>query len=112
MSSITFRMVLGITLALLASIVFARAFAGSDASTTVPLWFIPVLYVLARRYGFFVSVIGSLLCAFVFAHMLFDPTGSWHVQDAAARRSLLWMIIGAVSMSYFLTPPHSEGRDS
>ncbi len=111
MSSSTFRMMIGVTLALVASFAFARAFAGSDTSTTVPLWFIPVLYVLARRYGFFVSVIGSLLCAFVFAHSLFDPMGSWHVEDTAARRSLLWMIIGSISVSYFLTPPHSE-RDS
>jgi K+-sensing histidine kinase KdpD len=77
-------------------------------STALPLWFILVLFFLAWRYGFAAGVIGSVVCAFVFAHYLFDPTGSWHVQDAAARRNLFWMVLGAIVMSYLLMPPPSE----
>ena len=87
-------------------------FAGSDLSRMLPLWFIPVLFLLARQYGFAVGVIGALLCAFVFAHFLFDPTGSWHVDDAAARRNLLWMIAGVTVISYLLIPPSSQRKDS
>ena len=51
-----------------------------------------------------VAVIGSLLCAFIFAHWLFEPTGSWRVEDFAARRSLLWMVVGTIVLSYLFAP--------
>ena len=108
----TFRVLTGIVLALAASLISVRIFAGTDARTAVPLWFILVLYVLAWRYGFAAGVIGSLLCAFVFAHFLFDPTRSWHVEDAAARKSLLWMVVGTTAISYLLTPPDSQQKGS
>jgi K+-sensing histidine kinase KdpD len=92
----------------MASFLSARAFVGTAMSTALPLWFILVLLFLAWRYGVAAGVIGSLVCAFVFAHFLFDPTGSWHVQDEVARRNLLWMVLGAVAMSYLLVPPQSE----
>lgn len=111
LNSATLRVLIGATLALSASWAAAKLFAGSDAGKVVPLWFILVLYVLARRYGFVAGVIGSLLCTFMFAHFMFDPTGSWHVEDEAARRNLLWMVVGAVAVSYLLTPSHSEPND-
>jgi K+-sensing histidine kinase KdpD len=101
-----------VLLALAASFGLAWLFAGTKGSTAVPLWFIVVLYALARRYGFAVGVIGSLLCAFVFAHFLFDPTGNWHVEDVAARRNLVWMIAGATAVSYLLAPPSSQRKGS
>lgn len=106
------RVLIGVTLALIASLISAQVFAGTEISTAVPVCFILVLYLLAWRYGFVAAVIGSLLCAFVFAHYLFDPTGSWHVEDAAARKSLLWMVVGAIAISYLLTPPTSQRKDS
>ena len=104
--------VIALALALVAAVISAHAFAGTDASTAVPLWFIAVLCVLAWRYGFVAAAIGSLLCAFVFAHYMFDPTGSWHVEDVAARKNLLWMVVGALAISYLLTPPSSERKGS
>lgn len=105
-------MLIGVALALGASLISAHVFAGTGSSTAVPLWFILVLYVLAWRYGFAAGVIGSLLCAAVFAHFLFDPTRSWHVADAAARKSLLWMVVGTIAVSYLLTPPRSQRNGS
>jgi len=110
--SSTARAVIGVLLALAASLISAHVFAGTDARTAVPLWFILVLYVLAWRYGFIAAVIGCLLCVFVFAHYLFDPTGSWHVEDAAARKSLLWMVIGTIAVSYLFSPSSSQRNDS
>lgn len=106
------RVLMGVALALAASLISAHFFAGTNSRTAVPLWFILVLYVLAWRYGFAAGVIGSLLCAVVFAHFLFDPTGSWHVADAAARKSLLWMVVGTVTVSYLLTPPRTQRKGS
>jgi K+-sensing histidine kinase KdpD len=108
LSTGTIRFIVGVLLALTASFLSARAFVGTPMSTALPLWFILVLFFLAWRYGFAAGVIGSVVCAFVFAHYLFDPTGSWHVQDAAARRNLFWMVLGAIVMSYLLMPPPSE----
>lgn len=102
----------GLFLASIASFAAAEMFAGTHMRAAIPLLFIVVLYGLARRYGVVVAVAGSLLSAFVFAHFLFDPTGSWHVEDAAARTSLLWMVVGAVVLSYLLIPPSSERKDS
>lgn len=112
LNSGTSRVLIGVILAVAASLLSAHVFAGTEASTAVPLWFILVLYLLAWRYGFAAAVIGSLLCAFVFAHFLFSPTGSWHVEDAAARKSLLWMVVGTIAISYLLTPPSSERKGS
>ena len=103
------RISFGVLLALGTSFLSAQAFAGSTLSTALPLWFILVLFAVAWWYGFAAGFLGSLVCAFVFAHFLFDPTGSWHVQSEVARRNLLWMVLGAVAMSHFLAPHRSEG---
>jgi K+-sensing histidine kinase KdpD len=108
LNSGTIRFLVGVLLALTTAFLSAQAFAGTTISKALPLWFILVLFLLARFCGFAVGVIGSLLCAFVFAHFLFDPTGSWHVQDEVARRNLLWMVIGAIAISYLLAPSQSE----
>lgn len=108
LSSGTARVFIGVILAVAASYLTAQTFAGTPSSTALPLWFILVLFAISWRCGFAVGVIGSLACAFVFAHFMFDPTGSWHVQDEAARRNLVLMILGAIAMSYLLSP-RSEG---
>ncbi len=103
-----YRLAVGLAIALLASWALAQVFAGSASSTVVPLWFIAVLYLLARRFGVAVGIVGSLMCAGVFAHFLFNPTGSFLVQDTAARQSLLWMVVGTIVTSYLLVPSRSE----
>lgn len=107
-----YRLAIGLAIAFLASWALAHIFAGTPSSTVVPLWFIAVLYLLARRYGVAVGIVGSVMCAGVFAHFLFNPTGSLLVEDAAARQNLLWMVVGAIVISYLLTPPRSEHKGS
>jgi K+-sensing histidine kinase KdpD len=85
-----------------------RLFAGSAISHILPLLFTVVLFALSRRYGMAVAVVGSPLCAFIFAHWLFAPTGSWHVDSFAARQSLLWMVVGTIALSYLFAPPGSQ----
>ena len=102
------RISVGVLLSAAVSWICARLFVGTELSTTVPLWFIGVLYVLARRYGVAVSIIGSLACAAIFAHSLFDPLGSWHVTSDVARRNLLWMVAGAIVVPYLLQPSASK----
>lgn len=106
----TLRVLLGISLAGGSSLLLAHLFAGSDQRTLLPLAFIVVLFGLSRYYGMAVAIIGSLLCAFIFAHTLFDPTGSWHVEDFAARRNLLWMVVGTIAISYLFAPSGTKHR--
>jgi len=107
LSAALVRVVFGISLCAGMSFALAQLFAGSALRTALPLCYIVVLWVLGWRYGIAVGVIGSLVCAFIFAHFLFEPTGSWHVQDAVARRNLLWMVLGGVSLSYLFAPAES-----
>jgi K+-sensing histidine kinase KdpD len=88
----------------------ARVFARTDVMGILPLIFIGVLYALSWRYGLGVAVLGSLACAFIFAHFLFKPLGSWRVEDFVARRNLLWMVVGAISLSYLFVPSRSQDR--
>jgi K+-sensing histidine kinase KdpD len=96
--------VVGVVLAVALGSASAYLFANSDIRRTLPLLFIGVLFVLSRRYGMAVAVVGSLLCAFIFAYWLYEPTGSWRVADLAARRNLLWMVLGAIILSYLFAP--------
>ncbi len=100
----------GILLCLGASLGLAYLFAGKPISTALPLAFISVLCLLTWWYGVAVGVVGSLMSALIFAHFMFDPMGSWHVADAAARRNLFWMVLGGISLSYLLAPPGEKPR--
>ena len=100
----TLRVLLGVLMAGGASLLLAYVFAGSEQRTFLPLAFIVVLFALSRYYGMPVAIIGSLLCALIFALTLFHPTGSWRVEDFAARRNLLWMVVGTVALSYLFAP--------
>ena len=104
------RVAFGILLAALASFGAAQLFAGTKVSTVLPLAFIAVLFALARICGMPVAVVGSLICAFIFAHWLFTPTSNWHVDDSAARQSLLWMVVGTIALSFLFTPSKTKNR--
>ena len=104
------RVAFGILLTALASFGAAHLFAGTQLSTVLPLAFIAVLFGLARICGMPVAVVGSLICAFIFAHWLFAPTGTWHVENLAARQSLLWMVVGSIAISLLFDPAGKEKR--
>ena len=102
------RIAFGIALVAAVSLGTAYLFAGTEIRTLLPLLFIVVLVILARYFGMTVAVAGSLLCAVVFARFLFEPTGSLHVEDLVARRNLLWMVVGAVALSYLFAPSSTQ----
>ena len=96
--------VLSIVAAILTSILFVR----SSWRGLVPLAFVVVILLLAKRFGVTVSLTGSVAAAVVFAMMLFSPLGSRRVQDDTARLSLGWMIVGSVALSYLFYPSETE----
>jgi K+-sensing histidine kinase KdpD len=100
----SWRVPLGILLVGVASFASARLFAGTEVRSVLPLAFIAVLFALGRRYGTAVASVGSLLCAVIFAHWLYDPVGSWHVDARVDRLNLLWMVMGAIALSNLFAP--------
>ncbi len=102
---ITLRTLTGLLLVLAAALITAGLFSHSDLRIFVPLGFAVVLVALAARFGVMVSVLGSLVAALVFAHRLYAPTGSVHVEQLAARENLAWMVLAAIALSYLLFPP-------
>ena len=100
----------GTLLAAAAAYGSARIFARTEMMELLPLAFIAVLYGLSWRYGLGVAVLGSLACALIFAHFLFEPLGSLQVDSMVARRNLLWMVVGAISLSYLFVPSRWQRR--
>jgi K+-sensing histidine kinase KdpD len=68
----------------------------------VPTGFLIVIILIARLWGRLAGVLGTAIAALVFAFLLFNPVGSWIVNDDAARTNLGWMLLGGMALSYFL----------
>jgi K+-sensing histidine kinase KdpD len=68
----------------------------------VPSGFLIVIMLIAREWGRVAGVLATATAALIFAFLLFNPVGSWMVQDDAARTNLGWMILGGSALSYFL----------
>ena len=101
---------LGTVLSVIAAILTSVLFGRSSWRGLVPLAFVAVLLILAKKFGVTVSLTGSIAAAVVFAGMLFAPLGSTKVQDYTARMNLGWMIVGSVALSYLLFPERAGSR--
>lgn len=88
-------------LAGLATIFFPR----NGHHAALPLIFVVVIAMAAKRYGVWAGVIGSVCAAFIFAYFWFLPVGSFSVSREAARNNLSWMLILGITVSYFLSFP-------
>lgn len=86
---------------------FSLLFARTAWRGLLPLAFVFVVLLLARRFGVTVSVTGSVVAAIIFALMLFEPVRSVRISDDSARVSLGWMIVGSVALSYLFYPASS-----
>ncbi len=78
-------------------------------STQPWIFFLPVLFVVvivavAARYGVMVGILGSIVSAGIFAHLLFSPLHSLRVDNDTARASLAWMLLGGIAIPYLMLP--------
>ena len=100
----------------ISSLVFCAAAAWSVSQfgwlrpyrVVVPFVFLALVLVLGFFYGRLVGILGSILSAFVFAHALFDPVGSFFVSNQSDRSALAWALLLGVSASYLLLPAGEE----
>jgi K+-sensing histidine kinase KdpD len=104
------RIGIGVLLSAAAAMAASLLFAAQPWRVFVPLAFVVVLVVIASRYGLTVAVIGSVLTAIIFAHFLFSPVGSMHVESNAARTNLAWMVLASIAVSFLLFPSHRIGN--
>ena len=76
----------------------------------LPAVFVVIVVAVALRYGALAGVVGSLVCAAVFARWLYPPLGSLRVQDSVARDHIGWMLLAGISLSYLLAAPHGTHK--
>jgi K+-sensing histidine kinase KdpD len=108
-------------LLLCCSISSAISFALRDLASKayLPLVFVVVVTVVARRFGSLAGVLGSCASALLFAFLLFPPIGSLHIADAQQRTNLGWFLVAGISFAFlFATEPSQKqqgteaGRDA
>jgi K+-sensing histidine kinase KdpD len=94
------RPILGVLLC--CSIASATTFAFRDfaSKASLPLVFVVVVTVVARRLGSLAGVLGSCASALLFAFLLFPPIGSLHIADVQQRTNLGWFLVAGISFSF------------
>ena len=73
------------------------------------LLLIPVVLV-ARKVGEAAAILGTIAAGLVFAMMLFQPLGSFGVENKPARASLAWFLLGGMVCAHLLSPPSARTR--
>ena len=76
----------------------------------LPLVFIVAIALVAKRYGVWAGVLGSISAALIFSYFWFVPVGSFSVTRETARNNLSWMLILGITVSYFLSFPEAKPR--
>lgn len=81
----------------------------------IPFLFIPVIAVIASRFGTWVGILGTIGATAIFAAFLFEPGFSVRVSNTLQRDNLVWMVIVGIGLSEILgvQPPtrsNSDGR--
>ena len=97
------------------AVFFCLLFAESEYKAGVPLAFLVVLLMIARRYGSAAANFGTLFSAVIFAVLLFEPLRSAAVDDIGERANLGWMVLGGLVISNFFARPktsRNSGRDN
>lgn len=77
-------------------------------ASAIPIAFIPVVVLVARRFGFVAGTLGTLFAAIMFATFLLHPMGSVQVATERARSSITWLLLLGIPVSIFFAPTLSE----
>lgn len=97
--------ILGFALFPVLSILAALVTRNTPYQTRVPLIFIVLAALVAFFVGRAAAYAGLFSSAIVFAMMLFEPLGSWHVSGEAARVNLAWMLMGGMAAAFIFARP-------
>jgi K+-sensing histidine kinase KdpD len=100
----TARTVWGLIICAALAIGSAYLFSTQPWIIFLPFLFVIVIVAVAARYGVMVGLLGSIVSAAIFAHLLFSPLHSLYVADNDARASLAWMVLGGIAIPYLVLP--------
>jgi K+-sensing histidine kinase KdpD len=108
----TVRVAGGTALCALAAALLSLAFQHQDLEfrSKVPLVFLIVVILVARKAGEAAAILGTIAAALVFATLLFQPLGNWAVAAKPARASLAWFLLTGMVCAHLLSPPSGKER--
>src|SRR5262249_30289028 len=80
----------------------------------LPLVFLILIVLVARKAGEAAAILGTIAAALVFATLLFQPLGSLGVAAKPARTSLAWFLLCGLVCAHLLSHPSdkTQQRDS
>lgn len=95
-----------------AAMVLSLAFQNQDLEfrSKLPLVFLILIVMVARKMGEASAILGTISAALVFAMLLFQPLGSVGVATKPARASLAWFLLGGMVCAHLLSPPSAKHR--
>ncbi len=79
----------------------------------IPFGFLTVIIVASKLWGRLAGVLGTAAAALVFSFFLYNPMGSWIVNDDVARANLGWMVLAGMILAHLLgksNVPHELTR--
>jgi K+-sensing histidine kinase KdpD len=76
----------------------------------LPLVFLIVIVLIARKAGEASAILATIAAALVFATLLFHPLGSLGVATKPARTSLAWFLLGGLVCAHLLSPSSAKTR--
>lgn len=100
----TARTTVGVLLCTALAVGTALLFSNHPWSVFLPIVFVVVIVLIAMRYGVTVGILGSIISAVIFAHLLYEPLYSLQVNDTTERAALAWMILGGIAIPYLVLP--------
>jgi Kef-type K+ transport system membrane component KefB len=74
----------------------------------IPYGFLAVIVAAAKLWGRLAGVLGTAAAALAFSFFLYNPVGSWIVNDDVARANLGWMVLIGMLLSHLLGKPNVD----
>jgi K+-sensing histidine kinase KdpD len=71
----------------------------SEFKSNVPILFLLVVLGVTARFGAEAGTLGTVIAAFIFAELLFEPLLSFVVNNPIERANLGWMVLGGLVIS-------------
>jgi K+-sensing histidine kinase KdpD len=102
-----FGWLLGSTISVGIAALLTLLVRGSHRSVIVPIVFIVVIILCARYFGAIAGILGSVIATSLFALFLFEPYGSFRVDNRQALSNLALLLFAGIALSY----ANSERQD-
>ena len=83
-----------------------------EVRSKLPLLFLLVIVLLARKMGEAAAIMGTISATIVFGTLLFPLFSSFNTATRPARASLAWFLLGGMVSAHLLSPHSGRARRS